>query len=98
MVWVLPNGLSFYLVAPRTLNGHSRPGPTAPPRGRRRHARRVLRGRQPRADHTGRDLVSHRDAVRRLADHHDPVTTNHLPGGEPESAVKTRTARLRRST
>jgi hypothetical protein len=33
-----------------------------------------------------------------LADHHDPVTTNHLPGGKPESAAKTRTARLRRST
>jgi hypothetical protein len=33
-----------------------------------------------------------------LADHHDPVTTNHLPGGKPESAVKTRMARLRRST
>jgi hypothetical protein len=33
-----------------------------------------------------------------LADHHDPVTTNHLPGGKPESAGKTRTARLRRST
>jgi hypothetical protein len=33
-----------------------------------------------------------------LADHHDPVTTNHLPGCKPESAAKTRTARLRRST
>ena len=33
-----------------------------------------------------------------LADHRDPVTTNHLPGGKPESAAKTRTARLRRST
>jgi hypothetical protein len=33
-----------------------------------------------------------------LADHHDPVTTNHLPGGKAESAAKTGTARLRRST
>src|SRR6266702_2359914 len=33
-----------------------------------------------------------------LANHRDPVTTNHLPGGKPESAAKTRTARLRRST
>jgi curved DNA-binding protein CbpA len=33
-----------------------------------------------------------------LADHHDPVMTNNLPGGKPESAAKTRTARLRRST
>ena len=37
-------------------------------------------------------------ALRALANHRDPVTTNHLPGGEPESAAKTRTARLRRST
>ena len=33
-----------------------------------------------------------------LANHRDPVTTNHLPGGKPESAAKTRMARLRRST
>ena len=33
-----------------------------------------------------------------LADHHDPVMTNHLPGGKPESAAKTRPARVRRST
>src|SRR2546428_3254097 len=30
-----------------------------------------------------------------LANHRDPVTTNHLLGGKPESAAKTRTARLR---
>jgi hypothetical protein len=35
---------------------------------------------------------------RGLADHRVPVRTNHLPGGKPESAAKTRTARLRRST
>jgi len=35
---------------------------------------------------------------RGLANHRVPVTTNHLPGGKPESAAKTRTARLRRST
>jgi ABC-2 type transport system ATP-binding protein len=29
-----------------------------------------------------------------LADHRDPVTTNHLPGGKPECAAKSRTARL----
>jgi len=33
-----------------------------------------------------------------LANHRDPVMTNPLPGGKPESAAKTRTARLRRST
>lgn len=33
-----------------------------------------------------------------LADHHDPVMTNNLPGGKPESAAQIRTARLRRST
>jgi hypothetical protein len=33
-----------------------------------------------------------------LADHHDPVMTNNLPGGKPESAAKIRAARLRRST
>src|SRR5260370_30300441 len=33
-----------------------------------------------------------------LANHHDRVTTSHLPGGKLESAAKTRTARLRRST
>jgi hypothetical protein len=31
-----------------------------------------------------------------LADHHDPVTTNHLPGCKPESAAKISAARLRR--
>jgi hypothetical protein len=35
---------------------------------------------------------------RGLADHRVLVRTNHLPGGKPESAAKTRTARLRRST
>ena len=30
-----------------------------------------------------------------LANHHDPVTTNHLPGGKPESAAKTGTTRLK---
>jgi hypothetical protein len=34
----------------------------------------------------------------KVADHHDPVMTNNLPGGKPESAAKTRAARLRRST
>ena len=150
--------------------------PDRPPEGRRRHARRVLRGRQPRADHAGRELAGHprppsRDPARHhhhrqrhhrpgrqmgplrppavdhphhrhpdkdpshsdhpshtssrvvrrtstspkadaaakprpssfrvsaaLADHHNPVMTNHLPGGKPESAAKTRTVRLRRST
>jgi hypothetical protein len=32
------------------------------------------------------------------ANHRDPVTTNHLPGGKAESAAKAGTARLRRST
>jgi hypothetical protein len=27
-----------------------------------------------------------------LADHHDPVMTDHLPAGKPESAAKTRAA------
>jgi hypothetical protein len=34
---------------------------------------------------------------RALADHHDPVMTNNLPGGKPGSAATPRTARLRRS-
>src|SRR3984893_19047361 len=34
-----------------------------------------------------------RPALPALANHRDPVTTNHLPGGKPESAAKTRTAR-----
>jgi hypothetical protein len=33
-----------------------------------------------------------------LADHHDPVTTNNLPGCKPESAGQISAARLRRST
>jgi diketogulonate reductase-like aldo/keto reductase len=33
-----------------------------------------------------------------LADHHDPVMTDHLPSGKPEPAAKIRAARLRRST
>jgi hypothetical protein len=32
-----------------------------------------------------------------LADHHDPVMTINLPGGQPEPAAKIRAARLRRS-
>jgi curved DNA-binding protein CbpA len=51
--------LSAHLQDNAHANGHGRPGPTAPPGGGRRHARRVLRGRQPRADHAGRDLAGH---------------------------------------
>src|SRR5215468_10112173 len=64
---------------PRHRPPQARPG--RPAEGRRRHARRVLRGHQPRADHAGRDLAGHpcppsRDSARR----HHHRQRHHRPG------------------